>query len=468
MKTTKLILFFLLMLIFSTGCSSGIPVPSIQFPTTKAHEQKLTPSFTLLPNSTEDVNEKKVIPTLSATIRATQTTRPTRTSTASLLPTSTTQIDPAVFEYQSGNILAALPAGLEIDSGILVVEEDHTLQVMNSLMEIDKRIDFPAEGLIRISPDQKYLAYSSRQENQNSIVILDVNGDQVRKISIEEVVSDFNWLNNESVILDFWGKPDDQLDVLTVINIQTGERKQLSPDYPEIYFGNILSQWGFYTSSETVYDPTLTRVIYPAERGKFALALWDLVHNRLVVDFEKWSWGKTAPLWSPSGDRAVVLVDAKINTEEDHIFDREPFFYSYDFFAIQRDGAIERLTYLSDYFFSVNIYDFFSWSPDGRYLAFWMSLSPDDPHNVNDYIELPYKDLHFAVLDTNTGKIVSFGNLGDKWLNKPIWSPDGMQILVNSGAEERQNNRGFLIDLASNQVIQIVKGAYLVGWLAIP
>jgi hypothetical protein len=97
-----------------------------------------------------------------------------------------------------------------------------------------------------------------------------------------------------------------------------------------------------------------------------------------------------------------------------------------------------------------------------------MSLSPDDPHNVNDYIELPYKDLHFAVLDTNTGKIVSFGNLGDKWLNKPIWSPDGMQILVNSGAEERQNNRGFLIDLASNQVIQIVKGAYLVGWLAIP
>ncbi|MBN2469540.1 MAG: PD40 domain-containing protein [Anaerolineae bacterium] len=82
-----------------------------------------------------------------------------------------------------------------------------------------------------------------------------------------------------------------------------------------------------------------------------------------------------------------------------------------------------------------------SWSPDGRYLAFWVLeiIGPDMAANVGQAV------IH--VLDTQTGKLTAYcgfaTNNHDPVLPEPVWSPDGRYIAF--GVDEPGDERPALL-----------------------
>ena len=132
----------------------------------------------------------------------------------------------------------------------------------------------------------------------------------------------------------------------------------------------------------------------------------------------------------------------------------------HDIFSISRDGQVRRLTHLTDHYGRLLTISpaGLSWSPDARYLAFWI-LYPDSP-GLN---------WELVVYDTTAQKATDYciTNAGGsiRPLDAPIWSPDGRQLLVES-RDAQGNNRVVILDLAQETAFLLSDNAYAAGWLA--
>ena len=100
-----------------------------------------------------------------------------------------------------------------------------------------------------------------------------------------------------------------------------------------------------------------------------------------------------------------------------------------------------------------------SWSPDGRYLAFWVMeiIGPDVVANVGHAV------IH--VLDTATGQVTAYcGFATDQHTPNPpglVWSPDSR--FVAFGVDVPQDGRGALLlalDITSGDYTEVTEGMY--------
>ena len=140
----------------------------------------------------------------------------------------------------------------------------------------------------------------------------------------------------------------------------------------------------------------------------------------------------------------------------------------YELYSVDKDGKTTQLTHLTDYYPRVYIDDF-SWSPDGRSIAFWFS-SWQKTNLSYDAVGNRY----LAILDTTTGLVTNTcingendASIGVRRYPAPLWSPDSKQIVVQSQISE-VSFQTVLIDIRQGRAFKIGEDLAPVGWMTVP
>ena len=111
-------------------------------------------------------------------------------------------------------------------------------------------------------------------------------------------------------------------------------------------------------------------------------------------------------------------------------------------YLINRDGMAKQVQVLNEY--HQTQVSKISWSPDGRYLAFW---------NFSD----------LTIYDSQTDQLIN-PCVTNEYPDFPIWSINSQQLVVNEYLDEG----GILVNLKDNLVYKLMKIAninYPLGWM---
>jgi WD40 repeat protein len=314
---------------------------------------------------------------------------------------------------------------------------------------------------IEVSPDgSKYAVVDAADKK---VKIFSANGQSIRTLPAGEYPYTIDhWLNNEQialVILQPWGEnyykyPIDEL----IFNPFTGEQKlMVSEQYPDIDQADARRLWEGV--STTKYDPLLTRVVYPAGiinqdylgRSGIGYILWDLEKQIKLVEIVT-RGDLVTPKWAPDGSRFVINDD----------------YGDGEFYAVSRDGVVTQLSHLNPDLAAESagrryLSDRYSWSPDGRYLAFWLESVQNSAIRGA-----------FAVLDTGTGQVtdtcipagfIEKGIPSLPVMYVPVWSPDGKSLVTVANRQEDGSYQSILIDLEGKFAAPFGKDIFPVGWL---
>lgn len=359
------------------------------------------------------------------------------------------------------------PSGVVILDSRVVVNGRYKPEAYLLDMATGKTITIEHGGSFIISPDRTLMAYDSvildKQDRiiKNDLVIADASGQQLKVIPWEKEWSAMlGWSDNQHLILS---QPDEvavwKPNTLLVLNPFSGERQLLHPDFPRFLDvrGTVLPYWdGWYG---VIYDPTLTRAIYPRFVGdgeeRFTYAIWDRAKRQLVISLENIFVAYSGendmfprPRWSPDGTQFVFrgLVHKSEQLAE------------FELYRLSRDGQAEQLTHLTSIALVQD--SNLSWSPDGRHIAMFL----DDWGTYG-------QQAHVAVLDTTTLDITDYCvpvmYTGGAEPPIPIWSLDGKQFLV-MGWDKENHTHVILVDIAQGFAAQIAEDMEPVGWMKAP
>jgi WD40 repeat protein len=238
-----------------------------------------------------------------------------------------------------------------------------------------------------------------------------------------------------------------------VINVFTGKMQSLASNYPNIDLANNGARWDLFGT--TMYDPTLTRVIYPGplniKVGEVdnGYILYDIPEQKILAEIPNPSWTRYTPKWSPDGSYFIVMGKD-------------------EFYLISITGKSTKLTHMNPLFDPITRkgrnYDgiYYDWSPDGKQVAMWLR---------EDFKNQPT----LAILDIETGMITNTcilaGFDSDRHQNfpYPVWSPDGKYLVVSANYQADQNIQGHydvvLVDLEKKAAFKITSNMFPVGWL---
>jgi Tol biopolymer transport system component len=313
-----------------------------------------------------------------------------------------------------------------------------------------EEIAFPGDGTklidVRISPDGRWLTGESLE--LKALYVVDATGKTYKKIPYQAGWGTIShWINDSTIIIQENGNYP--LNTLFAINPFTQEVRELPHLFPDI--DKIRSQpWDY--SGLTIYDPTLQLVVYPelSSDGN-VIVLWDLGKNDPVVRLLDPELNPNPmPRWSQDGEKFVFtgLNDHPLT-------------------LIYRDGRIKNSEINLDDDF-VPLIDLTSWSPDGRYLAFW--IEPRDDHDRSG--------LHLMVWDTRVDRVIDTCIPSDVYIreigydNLPLWSPDGKYLAVKTLREVHQE-QGIevsewdveVIDFQNELTVKVAKNSIPLGWL---
>jgi DNA-binding beta-propeller fold protein YncE len=264
------------------------------------------------------------------------------------------------------------------------------------------------------------------------------------------------WFNNEQILLTII-KPLEGVNYevyprdMVILNPFTQEQQRISSDYPDFDLANNRLYWA--EGGTTAYDPTVTKVVYPGsvEKNVGGYILWDRIQEKKL-----WTLGNghymATPKWSPDGTQFVV-----INTDSDA------------FSFVSRDGEIARVVSInpneprtpSRFFYTSELY---SWSPDGRYLSFWLEKITKSTSETNS--------ANLAIYDLVTGSItdtcILFGSFQGSlsFFQAPIWSPDGKYIVTLANWQKDGPFDTLMIDLEAGFAVEIGESLTPNGWLS--
>lgn len=278
------------------------------------------------------------------------------------------------------------------------------------------------------------------------------------------------WLGNEYVLVekDVSGYGNIRPGAKVIVNVDTYELQEFPPEYPYLVhpLGDVRPDWYGYTFSATVYSPALDQVAYAADAPRspvIDLVLWDLPTNREVTRLPAVYMGST-PQWNRDGSRLLASAVGQADAENDNWYQ-----LGYDLFLLDRNGAVERLTFLSQTRRAIQ--NRYSWSSDETQLSFWLFDEAAEPAYQNT----------FALLDLNTSQITSLCTSLDNGMDEygyyrypmpsPIWSPDSRYIMVTSvlGTDRYgAHTRLFIIDLQERLILEVADEVTGLGWFGRP
>lgn len=295
-----------------------------------------------------------------------------------------------------------------------------------------------------VSPDRKLQAYEQIYPNSNAeFVISDSNGKTLKAIPyIESWGGIVDWLDDQRLVFINPGHG------LLLWNPFAGGQQILQYDFPDKYAFPDSPYWRGWKM--TMYDPTLTRVIYLKKLiDKNTYALWDYQKKKLIKSFENtFDFGFYIPSWSPDGSEFVA--GGSYYEQGQH----------YELFLVSRDGQVKQLTHLNPNLDVVS--SLYSWSPDGRFLAVYL-------HDPNKH----EGDTTLGIIDTISGEIidtcvqVSYGRDNRDDASLPVWSPDGSQLVVYA-SYEADHLHVILVDPNKGFANRIAEDRIPAGWMVAP
>lgn len=307
-------------------------------------------------------------------------------------------------------------------------------------------------------PNGMYLAYDSWVDTRSRVLkIIDSGGNLSVTIDMPEDWYGFEWLSNATLLINY-PVMDYPFILLSPFD---REQKILDAYFRENSYmfadTELIHYWGFYAYHKNVYDPNLTRALYPSydeiNYDGPIVVIRDLISSKDLAAFAtNVGWG-VSPKWSPDGEKIAIGLNtnpsARINGDNE-----------YEILVIERDGSILLSTELgsfSEYVFT----SYLSWSPDSRYVAFRYTTSKD----INEKLRL-------AVLDTLTKKVTDYCITSDiqdlsfvRGDPAPIWSPDSDFLLIETVEPEIQERNVIIVDIKSGQPYLIGTGFVPVGWM---
>lgn len=406
---------------------------------------------------------------ISPTAPPVSTATPMLMATPTPKPTDTSYFPPeAKMQFDCLTVLPERAEEMQSD-GVVVLENGRKGYLLGMSTGTRTPINQDGEGGIdyAVSPDRIWLAYdrflieSDNRVSHDELVVANASGEVETSLPWEEGWGRIlDWLNDDWLVLNLYGL-DPLADAgyhpnyLLALNPFSGERKLLAPDYPNIH---TLDKFDWEGWSRTMYDPTLTRVVYLTEYDDFSYVLWDLENDReitrLPARIPMWNY-IPIPRWSPDGSR--FIVEAWIPEEE-----------RLELFQVSRDGEIEQLTNLYPYGEATLAQ--YSWSPDGRYLAGLL----DTGLGQNPELELVVLDTQTRQITNTCLKVTYFYHapkIEDSWSDDPplpIWSPDGTQLLVANRVGKEGTWQVILVDLKEEIAVVIAENMEPVGWMVAP
>jgi hypothetical protein len=404
-----------------TGCMTARPIPALTEPSPQ--------------------------PSLIFTVSQTTSTifQPTDTSThipASATPTRN------VFEYRPLEILPDIPANLQIDNA-LEVDADPPFILYFGPQKRTVPINIGNGRLHSPSPDGRWFVYETASPSSpigNRLIVQSIDGIHHYEMTLGEQVfcrDSYEWLDNQNLICPLKSGATS----MVVLNPFTGRQEELASDYPELFLtlGGPAPRWNF-GESDVVYNPSLDQVIYPkTEPPHLYIVLWDRKSKKAIGKIEEIEGDIEGnyPLWSPDGKTVAVTLWEKGKGATD-IID--------EWYLMTLEGQVEQLTQLGDFFENVQLGNG-NWSPDGKWLAFWMDAQPSRCTGASLVL------FEMATSQLSDTCVMS----SSRTEYPPIWSLDSRYIAVrNSSASQT-----ILIDVNQWWAAQIpeANGAIPRGWM---
>jgi Tol biopolymer transport system component len=385
-----------------------------------------------------------LIPTITTT-----PIKPTMTVTPALPPRE-------VLIYDPFKMVPDLPVGERPKDALLFTSVD----VSSFILHFDPMIHAEAlpksteAGCVSTSPDGKWLAFCPLSKDSPTgqwLIVESYDLKQQRKVPMDMglIYFDNNWLDSQRLIFPLIGtaKTDQPRPYsMVVINPFTGSQQELSSNYPDLRLSPAGSKYSLeFGSSDVVYDPSLSLVVYPEYGLKAYYVLWDRQRGSVLAKVED-RYVAQYPLWSSDGKQLAIVVDGNKDLKK---------FHQDDWFRVSREGQVERLTHFADYFQTAEI-GAANWSPDGQKLAFWLGTDPGLCMGQN-----------LAILDVQTHQVIDTCIPGlPNVFQSPVWSLDSRFVAILS-MEKDNSTRIILVDIEKGSAYQIpdIVDGRPAGWL---
>lgn len=329
-----------------------------------------------------------------------------------------------------------------------VVMQGHVITIANEVESsfAEKTVAFPVDEsfenkfkdlsiqILGISPDGQWLFYGRKEAPGDSLTIEGFSWlkDTPLTTEIDIIPRDkstwTSWLDNERQVFHFY------LENPIVVNMFNGETETININYP-----------GFHLD-ETGYSPLFSRdlnrmIAYrniPDEPP--SIVLWDLQSKsevqRLYITPEVAH--RNLVQVSPNGNQ--IAVSGALDYFFDDLF--------LDIFLTDWDGNLEQLTTFRDSELTASLIEQMQWSPDGRYLAFWLNES-------------------LAVYDTVTRAVTDYCIRSSNSMSfSPHWSPNSQQIVFNGYVPPPGSGPIIVVDIVNGLATEIQENGYfVVGWM---
>lgn len=316
-----------------------------------------------------------------------------------------------------------------------------------------------------VSLNRRWLMYEvDPDDNSEEHWFVLTNSDGVKQIELlfgDWSVSSIFWLNDNALRV---AEPDNAVTSINnyALDPLTGTKTALPSDFPK-YAGRGVDwqidrnaiELGITKGINLIYDPTLTKVIYPYVDG--AAVIFDLESNQEIARLSAPGRGRL-PKWSPDG-KQVAVIGTGSNTSKGENLD--------SFLIASHDGSrVQRLLVPSSSAENIHIEDY-SWSPDGSRIALWLRSDNSEVTSAQNPFELAVIDL---VKNELTGYCISGTSTIEHELYTDqasiIWSPNGEQLLIVQYNNESNNNTDqIIIDLASKSAHKVAENLQPIGWM---
>jgi hypothetical protein len=376
---------------------------------------------------------------------------PSTTGQAQSIPTPENQI--ATLEQQCLDL--HLPP-------LLAESEPRGVYIINSFKDgnpdyfwdSDKNLLFPVPVLQIgtafggvISPNKRWVAFEIHYLDGNGNVverrleIFDAHGSQISAMPWENEWGALRgWLNNKSLYSEGYGE---NLGTIFVIYPFTNQTQRVLPSFSNIYDGYPPAVWSVLPNSD------LTLTMYPnhsSQEDRTGYTLWDMVAGEKVWNRSSRTAPSSLPFWSPDQTQIGMIV------EESTALGNQA-----EIIIVDASGNLVLATGFSLEHSYVFIGNYASWSPDGRYLFFWLSIGS---------IGSPPQTTSLVMLDVNENNVIDFCIRSYGSGNKLIWTQDKQRLITWS--DEVESN--ILIDFVDGKAYLFpvpIEGA-INGWMTMP
>jgi hypothetical protein len=427
----------------------------------------------LLISSCSDTGTDSATSIMTAENTETSTSTPERTSTLTPAPTET---KPATIPLPpiKTQCISDLSDNQKLDlSGVVALSKIATLD--NSefgfyLTNLKNRniIRDVNEGMFaQVSPDKKSIAYMYDKGDTSFLGVINNRGKTLSDFEFTfdgQMVDYFNWQNSEQLRILYEDFVNNKL-FTQLLNPFTQEYTPLRTNLSEVYtpknpFQDKLVKWKFDFHATSVfdtyganilYDPSLTRVLYPKDNG--IVSLVNAENEVELANTQLEDWGKL-PSWSPDG-QYLSIVGWEGNADE--------------FYLTSRDGGeFQRITNFSEELGFGSISEAV-WSPDSKHIAFWLNTKPGE--------QKPVAQSELAILDVATRQVTRLCIQGisrvivKPWIMghaEPIWSPDGRYLLITQWDDPNSPKNYYVlaIDTQTGALEKVSKNTEPLGWMS--